>query len=121
MHQVHEFRLRAGQSSQLLQFSPNLEFLRNFSCVCAIKVGYAGWCLRVHSEYQPVNRRLSRLPPCHAAYTTPSSATSSTTSSPLERRSVSIACCAVCAIGPATLKDVLTEISTPMRRPSAFR
>jgi hypothetical protein len=27
----------------------------------------------------------------------------------------------VCVIGPATLNEVLTEISTPMRRPSAFR
>ena len=51
----------------------------------------------------------------------PSPATRSTTSRPLERRSVSIACSGVCAIGPATLKEVLTEISTPMRRPSAFK
>ena len=74
-----------------------------------------------HSDNHPVNRPLSRVPPCHAAETAPSSATSSTTSRPLERRSVSIACCGVCAIGPATLKEVLTETSTPMRRPSALR
>ena len=62
----------------------------------------------------PVNRPLSRSPPCQAAVTAPLSATNSTTSSPLERRSVSIACCGVCAIGPATLKDVLTDSSAPI-------
>src|SRR5258708_12678036 len=75
----------------------------------------------VHSENHPVNRPLSRAPPCHAACTAPLLATSSTASRPLERRSVSIACAGVCAIGPATLNDVLTEISTPMRRPTALR
>ena len=74
-----------------------------------------------HSESHPVNRPLSRSPPCQAAVTVPSSATSSTASRPLERRSVSIAWCGVCAIGPATLNEVLTEISTPMWRPSAFK
>ena len=73
------------------------------------------------AAYQPENLPLSRSPPCQAAVTVPSSATSTTASRPLERRSVSIACCGVCAIGPATLKEVFTDISTPMRRPSAFR
>ena len=45
-------------------------------------------------QSHPVNRPLSRSPSCQAACTTPSSATSSTASRPLERRSVSIACAA---------------------------
>src|ERR1700761_1015303 len=47
--------------------------------------------LAFHSANQPVKRPLSRSPPCQAAVTPPSLATISTTSSPLERRSVSIA------------------------------
>src|ERR1700749_2291139 len=74
-----------------------------------------------HSASHPVNLPLSRSPPCQAACTAPSSATSSTTSKPFERRSVSIACCGVCAIGPATLNDVLTDISTPIWRAGALR
>jgi hypothetical protein len=38
-----------------------------------------------------------------------------------DRRSVSIACEDVCAIGPAMLNDVFTATSTPILRPSALR
>lgn len=75
----------------------------------------------LHSESHPVNRPLSRPPPGHAAVTAPSLATSRTASRPFERRRVSIAWRGVCAIGPATLNEVLTDISTPICRPSAFR
>jgi hypothetical protein len=40
---------------------------------------------------------------------------------PFDWRSGSIACYGVCAMGPATMNDVFTLISTQMRRPRAFQ
>ncbi len=53
-------------------------------------------------------RRLARCWKCSAAKTAPSAENISTASRPLERRSVSSACAGVCAMGPATLNEVLT-------------